>query len=82
MLVEAVRDRLGAIGRPYVIENVRGAPLVNPITLCGSMFGLGVWRHRLFEMSHPPLLVPQCDHASCPEPVDVTGTGGPFNGVR
>lgn len=40
-------------GRPFVIENVVGAPLVNPITLCGQMFGLGVYRHRLFEASFP-----------------------------
>jgi DNA (cytosine-5)-methyltransferase 1 len=46
------------------------------------MFGLGVWRHRFFEMSHPPIMVPQCQHALVPEPIDVTGSGGPFNGVR
>ena len=38
-----------------VIENVPGAPLLNPIRLCGEMFGLGVIRHRLFE-SNVPLL--------------------------
>ncbi|NKR48777.1 SAM-dependent methyltransferase [Rhodococcus hoagii] len=36
-------------GKPYVIENVPGAPLRNPIELCGAMFGLGTYRHRLFE---------------------------------
>lgn len=37
------------MGGPYVIENVVGAKLNNPIRLCGEMFGLGVIRHRLFE---------------------------------
>lgn len=34
-----------------VIENVVGAPLRNAMTLCGTHFGLGVRRHRLFETS-------------------------------
>ncbi|MEU4154805.1 SAM-dependent methyltransferase [Streptomyces antimycoticus] len=39
-----------ATGLPFVIENVEGAPLKNPITLCGTMFdGLRVSRHRIFE---------------------------------
>lgn len=44
-----LRELLEAVGRPYIIENVEGAPLHNPITLCGSMFDLDVRRHRLFE---------------------------------
>lgn len=47
--IEAIRARLR--GRVYVIENVPGAPLINPICLCGTMFGLRVFRHRLFECS-------------------------------
>lgn len=50
-LVEVVRHRLLMIGRPYVIENVPGAPLEEPLMLCGLMFGLRVFRHRLFETS-------------------------------
>ena len=74
-MVSAVRAMLKASGVPFVIENVQGADLEAPIVLCGSMFGLGVWRHRLFE-AHPPLLfVPECRHELCPEPIDVTGTG-------
>ena len=57
-LVRDVRRLLKHIGLPYVIENVVGAPLENPIQLCGEMFGLGVIRHRLFEtnifMWQPP----------------------------
>lgn len=38
---------------PYVIENVIPARLHlrSPIMLCGTMFDLGVFRHRLFESS-------------------------------
>lgn len=56
-LVGVVRDQLDAIGRPYVIENVEGAPLYNAILLCGVMFDLRIFRHRLFE-TYPYLLGP------------------------
>ncbi len=68
MLIDDIRDIL--IGRTYVIENVEGAPLphqdtldgTHGVKLCGSMFGLRVQRHRLFETSFP---VPHgwCNHA-------------------
>jgi len=48
-LIAPVRRCLKDISKPYVIENVAGAPLVSPIMLCGTMFGLGVFRHRYFE---------------------------------
>lgn len=57
--LDATRLALINSGRPYVIENVPGAPLVNPITLCGAAFRLTATdrdgeplflkRHRLFE---------------------------------
>jgi DNA (cytosine-5)-methyltransferase 1 len=47
--IRPIRAILRASGLPYVIENVPGAPLEDPITLCGSMFDLDVRRHRLFE---------------------------------
>ena len=72
-----VRQRLMKHGIPFVIENVVGAPLINPVTLCGSMFGLGVWRHRLFEAHGFIIPAPKCQHAKVPYPIDVTGTGGP-----
>lgn len=57
-LVEPVRTMLTASGKPYVIENVEGAPLINAVTLCGTMFrGLRVIRHRLFEANFS-ILVP------------------------
>lgn len=74
-LVEPVRELLEATGLPYVIENVVGSPLRNPIKLCGSSFGLRVWRHRLFETNWPVGMVPPCSHAEHPEPIDVTGSG-------
>ncbi len=49
-LVGPTREALIATGRPYIIENVPGAPLINPLILCGTMFPeLRVRRHRLFE---------------------------------
>lgn len=48
-LIEPIREILEEIGLPYVIENVPGAPLNDPFELCGAMFGLGTYRHRLFE---------------------------------
>lgn len=48
-LIEEGRKLLDATGLPYVQENVQGAPLVDPIELCGAMFGLHTYRHRLFE---------------------------------
>lgn len=53
-LIGPVRELLKASGLPWVIENVEGAPLVDPLTLCGTMFeGLRVIRHRMFEASFP-----------------------------
>ena len=76
-LVAPVRELLRATGLPYIIENVVGAPLEHPLKLCGSSFGLGVWRHRLFETNWPIGMLPPCSHAEHPLPLDVTGTGGP-----
>jgi DNA (cytosine-5)-methyltransferase 1 len=55
---------------PYVIENVMGArrEMLNPYRLCGSSFGLGVQRHRLFETNFP-MMVPPCAHTSAGVPV-------------
>ena len=52
-LIEPVRARLVATGKPFVIENVPGAPVRADLVLCGSMFGLRSYRHRLFECSFP-----------------------------
>lgn len=52
LLIDPVRDRLDAIGKPYVIENVEGAPLRKDVMLCGEMFDLAVLRHRYFELGN------------------------------
>lgn len=66
------RAALKETGLPYVIENGTRAPLVDPLILCGSMFGmtatdddgttLHLRRHRGFESN--VLLVPPrpCSH--------------------
>jgi DNA (cytosine-5)-methyltransferase 1 len=72
-LVADTRGRLLAVGVPWIIENVPGAPLVEPVTLCGSMFDLGshgyrLIRHRLFEASFEiPQPVDRCQQD--PRPV-------------
>ena len=84
-LIGPTRELLRATGLPYVMENVEGSPLINPLTLCGTMFDLGaedsdgVWlslkRHRLFES--PIFLYPpdQCRHGLHPT-AGVYGHGG------
>jgi len=48
-IIRPLRRQLMLSTKPFVIENVVGSPLRNPILLCGVMFGLGTYRHRLFE---------------------------------
>lgn len=62
-LIEPVREMLDASGRPYIIENVEGAPLIHPVVLCGTMFpGLRVIRHRLFESNIELIAPPHGEH--------------------
>lgn len=66
-LIEQTRAALAGTGRPYVIENVPGAPLAPHVILCGTMFGLAteqyeLRRHRLFETSGFFMLTPPCRH--------------------
>lgn len=61
LLIEPTRERLRPTGLPWIIENVEDAPLVRGTTmtgefgvlLCGTMFGLPIYRHRPFESSRP-----------------------------
>jgi DNA (cytosine-5)-methyltransferase 1 len=78
-LVAPTRAQLQASGLPYVIENVIGAPLEKPITLCGVMFGLEVLRHRRFESSEFLLAPRHLAHAGTVMDgtyVTVAGHGG------
>jgi DNA (cytosine-5)-methyltransferase 1 len=62
MLAE-IRRRLEERGRPWVIENVPGAPMRPDYVLCGSHFGLPVRRHRWFETSWRGFSLMACDHS-------------------
>lgn len=61
-LIPVIRDELERLGLPYAVENIHGAPLRNPVRLCGSSFDLDVRRHRYFESSLF-LVAPPCDHS-------------------
>lgn len=84
-LVAWTRSRLRLYGRPFVIENVRRAPLVEPVMLCGSMFGLGavcrdgqrryLRRHRYFEAPSLPFVMLEMDCAHEGQALGVYGTG-------
>lgn len=70
-LIDAVRDRMPR-DTMWVIENVEGAKgeMIDPFTLCGSMFDLGaqgcrLQRHRLFEANFH-VSVPDCSHDDRP----------------
>lgn len=49
-LIDPIRLRLLQTGIPFVIENVRRAPIRVNLMLCGTMFDLKVFRHRYFEI--------------------------------
>lgn len=50
-LLPITRATLIRTGKPWVIENVMGAPFQHYCLLCGTMFDLKVYRHRGFETS-------------------------------
>lgn len=75
-LIAPTRDLLIQSGKPYVIENVQTAPMITLIVLCGSMFGLKVRKHRMFECSFM-IIQPSCQHKAQGRVVAVYGhTGG------
>jgi DNA (cytosine-5)-methyltransferase 1 len=83
-LLTPTLDLLRQISMPWVVENVPDAkPLMVPrddetlITLCGSMFDLGVQRHRLFLTNVPMPEPPPCDHSTF-EPDPITGKPRPW----
>ena len=75
-LVAETRNMLKEWGVPYVMENVPSAPMRRDLMLCGSMFGLQVQRHRIFEFGNGAVIPPalECNHEwSAGRPVTVTG---------
>jgi len=72
-LLQPVRDLRIKSGKPYVIENVKGAPLHNAVQVCDSAFGLKVRRHRLFE-SNIALKGTDCHHKQQGKPVGIYGS--------
>ena len=72
-LIPETRAALLESGKPYIIENVPGSPLINPVQLCGSSFGLKVRRHRLFE-SNMALIGSVCNHKLQGRPIGVYGS--------
>ena len=74
-MIPDTRCILQQLGKPYVIENVKGARkhLHNPLMLHGSMFGLPIYRERYFEID-PPIWftpIPRQDYI----PVPINGAG-------
>jgi DNA (cytosine-5)-methyltransferase 1 len=67
-LLQVTLDALRKTNRPYILENVPGAPMQNYVMLCGTMFGLRVFRHRLFmcnpQITFAPALCNHYDHSS------------------
>ncbi len=61
-LIPPTRAALKKTGLPWIIENVPGSPLINPVELCGAMFGLHTYRHRLFETNFPVMAPAHQEH--------------------
>ncbi|MEV0057246.1 DNA methylase [Saccharopolyspora shandongensis] len=89
-LIAPTRELLQATGLPWVIENVEGAPLHNPVMLCGAMFpGMRVYRHRLFETNFPVAVPAHPEHVARltkmgrpPRPGEFMHVVGNFSGVQ
>ncbi len=82
-MIPQTRELMQAGGKPYVIENVPGAPLCAAFILCGTMFGLRtdcgaeLWRHRLFETNWDLCeMVPPCAHSAQRRVIGVYGGHG------
>jgi DNA (cytosine-5)-methyltransferase 1 len=98
-LVAPTRELLTQTGLPWVMENVAGSGLITQpsfdglygLTLCGHMFGLKLYRHRLFESNaplveppHPRHLVPggKAGHWKPGEIISVSGNCSPIELAR
>jgi len=81
-LIDAIRQLLRTIDKPYVIENVNGSPLDGTLMLCGTMFGLKIIKHRFFEFNWDmPMMSPiSCNHKGVYNPWQ--GKGRSANKMR
>jgi C-5 cytosine-specific DNA methylase len=57
--IPITRELLLRAEKPFVIENVPGAPIRKDLMLCGEMFSLKIIRHRLFEIHGFTVLNPE-----------------------
>ena len=85
-MIAATRAALEKTGKPWVLENVPGAPLRNPVLLNGSVFGILVHRPRLFETNWPlpQPIVPPMKPVKMGRPIregDIVQPVGHFSGV-
>ncbi|MEU9222745.1 DNA cytosine methyltransferase [Streptomyces sp. NPDC048376] len=92
-LIAPTRTALKTTGRPWVLENVRGAvpKLERPVMLCGPMLGVQTYRHRYFETGdgltlhqphHPDHTVPQAKMGRPIPPGHYGQFVGNFSGVQ
>lgn len=84
-LLPEVGEILRAQSVPFIIENVELAKhlLQHPVMICGTMFGMNVWRHRYFELGNTDafFLLPPCNHEG--RPILISGRGSRIiNGRR
>lgn len=90
-LIAPTRRMLRASGAPYIIENVEGAPLIDPVVLCGAQapLHLKLYRHRAFEVSFPVRrpahfahVAPQTKMGRPPQDGEFMHVVGNFSGVE
>ena len=62
--IAPMRQRFSELGVPWIIENVEDASEEMPdgVRLCGTSFGLRVWRHRLFISNMMLMAAGPCHH--------------------
>jgi len=84
--IARIRRELVRVGKPWIIENVPGSPLINPIFLNGSFFGINIHRPRFFETSFDleQPIVPKMKPIKMGRPIsdgDILQPVGHFSGV-
>lgn len=89
--IKPLRGRFDRLTIPWIIENVPGSPLNCRVVLCGTMFGLPIYRHRIFEtrfpidmglFSHPEHQAKNAKMGRPPKPGEFIQPVGHFSGVK